>query len=201
MNRKGIKKTYKKTSLGFSLPELIIVLLIIAIIAVFALPQIMSSQRLVSFAGLKQRLASSIRAARQDAISQRKPIAIRYDDSTKQLIISGGRYGTLGDAKNRIISLSSSGLSGTIIYGRPTGVPAAALDDSVTETNLTAGVVDITFQGDGTVRDANDNPDDNALYFYHGVLGEKAAFAISILGSSGRVKLWNYSVQDGKYVE
>lgn len=189
-------------SSGFSMPELVIVLLIAAIIAVFALPQIFSSQRLFSFSAMKNQIITAIRETRQDAMSQRKPISIRYDDTKKQLIVSGGRYGVPGAAENKIITLSTGSLfEGDIIYGRPPGVLAGALGDSVSETNLTGGMVDITFSGDGSVRDASDNPADNALYFYHNVLGQDSAFAISILGSSGRVKVWQYSASSGQYVE
>ncbi len=177
-------------------------LIIAAIIAVFALPKIITSQRAISFSAMKHKVSTVIRETRQDAISQRKPISIRYDDATKQLIVTGGKYGILGAGTNKIIILSSGGMfDGDIIYGRPSGVAAAPLGDSTTETNLTAGVVDITFQGDGSVRDASDNPADNALYFYHNVLGKNSAFAVSILGSSGRVKIWTYSASSSQYVE
>ncbi len=187
---------------GFSVIELLIVLIIIAIIAVFALPQILSSQRLISFTGIKNEMVSVFREVRQDAISQRKPISIRYDDSKKELVVAGGSYGVSGAATNKIIPLHGGGIyAENIKFGRPPSVPAAALGDSTTESNLTAGVIDISFQGDGSVRDGADNPLDHALYFYSDVLAADTAFALSILGSSGRVKVWTYSVADGKYVE
>ena len=201
-NQRSNKRQFVINTGGFSLPELLIVLIIAAIIAVYAIPQIISSKRLISFSAMKQQVSTVIRETRQDAISQRKPISLRYDDSTKEIVISGGKYGIPGATTNRIIALSSGGMfDGDIIYGRPSGVAAAPLGDSTTETNLTAGVIDITFQGDGSVRDASDNPADNALYFYHNVLGKNSAFAVSILGSSGRVKIWTYSPSSGTYVE
>lgn len=187
---------------GFSLLELIIVLLIVAIIAVFALPQIISSSRLFSFAGMQRQIAASLLDARQDAISQRKPITFEYDEANHLLTTFGGKYGAKGAGTNKIFQMpDGASNSGALKYGRPAGVTPAALDDGSDLTNLISGTLSITFQGDGSVRDASDNPADNALFFYHGSYGKDAAFAVSILGMSGRIKVWRYSVADGKYVE
>ncbi|MEZ5344275.1 MAG: prepilin-type N-terminal cleavage/methylation domain-containing protein [Pyrinomonadaceae bacterium] len=187
---------------GFSLPELIVVLLIIAIIAVFALPQIISSSRLLSFAGMKRQIEASLREARQDAVSQRKPITFEFDETNNRLVTYGGQYGTKGAATNKVFLLTDGGSnSGILKYGYPAGVTPGSLDDGSDLTNLNSGTVSITYQGDGSVRDGSDNPKDHALFFYHGSYGKDAAFAVSILGTSGRVKVWRYSESDGKYVE
>lgn len=187
---------------GFSLPELVIVLLVGAIILVVALPQIISSRRLFRFSGLQRQVATSLRESRQEAMSQRKPITFRYDNANKRIVTYGGSFGALGDAKNIVVSLTGSGVeSDDVKYGRPTGVPTSALSDTTNLTNLSSNAVEITFQADGSVIDASNNPQNRALFFYHDKYRLDTAFAVSILGAGGRIKVWRYSQGVNSYVE
>lgn len=198
MNRKKNQNGQK----GFSIPELVVVVLVIAIIGVLALPQIVSSRRAFRFSGMQRQLAATLSEARQQAMSQRRAITFRYNDSAKETILFGGSFGVFGDAANRVESLFGSGVSqGEIVYGRPTGATTSALDDSSNQTPLTAGAVDIVFQPDGSVLDASNNPINKALFFYHTKNPAEMAFAVSVLGAGGRVKIWRYSVSVNKYVE
>ena len=184
------------------MPELVIVLLVISILVVLALPQINASRRLFRFSGVQRQINSSLNEARQNAMSQRKAITFRYDDANKRIIIYGGTFGALGEAKNQKTDFANSGLLlSEIIYGRPAGVAAAALGDSSNMTALAAGVVDITFQPDGSVLDASNNPVNKALFFYDAKSKKDTAFAISVLGAGGRTKVWRYSKGVNAYVE
>jgi prepilin-type N-terminal cleavage/methylation domain-containing protein len=203
MNRQAIQiQGARRSNAGFSVIELVIVLLLVAIILVFAIPQVISSRRQFSFASIQRQSVSSLRDARQTAINQRQPITFRYEDTSKQMIIYGAGLGALGDAKNLVVRMSGNGLrAGNIKYGIPTGVTPGALGDGTSMTALTVGVVEITFQGDGSVLDGSENPIDGALFFYHELYGKDAAFAVSVLGATGRVKLWRYSNASSAYVE
>lgn len=196
------RKRDRKGQQGFSIPELVVVVLVIAIIGVLALPQIVSSRRAFRFSGMQRQLAATLSEARQQAMSQRRAITFRYTDSAKETILYGGSYGVFGDANNRVESLYGSGVSkGEIVYGRPTGASTAALDDSSNQTPLTVGIVEITFQPDGSVLDAANNPVNKAIFFYHTKNPAEMAFAVSVLGAGGRVKIWRYSASVNKYVE
>ncbi len=187
---------------GFSLPELVIVLLVLAILVTLALPQVISSRRLFRFSALQRQVASSLRDARQDAMGQRTPVTFQYINGTKEVRIHGGKYGAAGDAKNLVLQMSGSGLDpADIFYGRPSGVSTAALGDGTDLSNLTSGILEITFQPDGSVVDAGGNPQNSAMFFYHGKHAEETAFAVSILGAGGRAKVWRYSKQTNSYVE
>lgn len=196
------KKGFMRCQKGFSLPELVIVLLVAAILLVLALPQIISSSRLFRFSGLQRQIAASLRDARQEAMSQRKPITFRYQHNKKQIIIYGGSFGAYGDAKNITHEMTNSGLAkNDLKYGRPGGVSQAALSDGTDLTAVSANKVEITFQPDGSVFDASNNPQNTALFFYHDKHRKETAFAISVLGAGGRAKLWRYSKGVNKYVE
>lgn len=199
---KGPSPDNKKHQKGFSLPELVVVLLVAAIILVLALPQIISSRRLYRFSGVQRQVSTALRETRQEAMSQRRPLTIRYDNGTKSLVAFGGDFGALGDAKNRLIQLSDAGLEDAdIVYGKPPGAPAAALGDTSNLTTLTGSAIEITFQPDGSVVDGSGNPQNKALFFYHDKYRSDTAFAVSILGAGGRIKIWRFSEGANAYIE
>ena len=186
---------------GFSIPELLIVLFIISIISVIALPQINAARRAFRFSGMQRQIAGFLTEARQQAMAQRKAITARYKDSEKEIVIYGGSFGTVNDSKNRIEQLYGSGIGkGEIIFGRPQGA-ANALNDGTKLEPLNSGMVEITFQPDGSVLDASGNPENKTLFFYHKKDAKQMAFAVSVLGAGGRIKLWRYSRSVNKYVE
>jgi Tfp pilus assembly protein FimT len=196
INRKG------KNQNGFSIAELLIVFFIVAIIVVLALPQIMSSRRMFSFNAVQRQMISVLREARQEAMSQRTAITFRYDDTNKRIILFGGKFGIAGNAQNQIYELSGNGvLKDNFIYGRPAGATTAALGDATNLTVLSANKVDITFQTDGSIIDASNNPQNKALFFYDSRSPAESAFAVSLLGAGGRAKLWRYSSNVNMYVE
>ncbi len=198
----SIRTVKLKKQQGFSIPELIVVLLVLSIIVVLALPQILSSRRLFRFSGLQRQFVTSLRETRQEAMSQRKPITFRYDNASKTAVTYGGSFGALGDVKNKIVQLSGSGVeSDDVKYGRPTGVPTSALSDTTNLTSLSSNAVEMTFQLDGSVIDASNNPQNQALFFYHDKYRLETAFAVSVLGAGGRIKVWRYSQGVNAYVE
>lgn len=192
----------KKAQKGFSVLELLIVLIILSILAVLALPQVIASRRVFRFSGMQRQFVSSLTEARQAAMTQRTPITFRYDNVDKKTIIYGGSFGALGDAKNRVVYMANSGLvNNDIVYGRPIGASTASLGDNSNMTALTSNAVDIIFQPDGSVIDAANNPINNGLFFYHKKYANDTAFAVSILGAGGRIKIWRYSQGSKVYVE
>ncbi len=202
MNYLKSKGDYFKSQRGIGLPELVIVLLVISIILVIAIPQIMSSRRLMRFGGMQREIVTLLRETRQDAMSQRNPITFRFQNNQGNIIIYGGVFGALGSSENKVHQLEAMGLTRTdIIYGRPPSTPALPLDDGTNITMLTSDTLEITFQSDGSVVDASNNPQDNALFFYHREYSKETAFAVSVLGASGRIKIWRYDKGVNKYVE
>jgi prepilin-type N-terminal cleavage/methylation domain-containing protein len=198
-------RKYKSTvnsQSGFSLIEMFIVLLVIAIIVVLALPQFMSSRRLLKFSGVQRLMVTSLREARQDSMTQRTTITVKYDDTNKQMTVSGGTFGVPGAANNKVISLSGDGVTQSeIVYGRPPGATAAALGDGTNLTALTSGVTEIKFRADGSVVDPSNNPQSKALFLYDSVDADATGFAVSVLGVGGRVKVWRYNRTINAYVE
>ena len=179
-----------------------IVMVILLILALVALPQLRSTRNATRWSGMQREVVSELRNARQLAMSQRLPVTARFDNSTKLLTIYGGSFGVAGATTNRTARLARGSLDeADLIYGRPTGAPTAPLADATNLTALTANQVEITFQPDGSVLDAGNNPVATGLFFYHARQPNETAFALTVLGFGGRVKLWRYNQGTNSYAE
>lgn len=216
---------------GISIIEIAIVILLIGIIAAVAVPPLMSARRLNRSAGMRREILTQLRYTRQLALSQRKAITFQYDDTNKKIIIiqhnkiydpdnvpnSGDEtrvgYRVLSDANYpmtagatvlRTVSLASAGIPASDIkFGKPSGASTSALSDG---TNLPSPVpnpadVKITFQPDGSVIDSSSSIQNNAIFLYNNSDPDSTAFAISVLGAAGRVKLWRYNSSATTYSE
>jgi type II secretion system protein H len=199
---------------GFSFIELTMVAALMGIMTAIAVPQLAGQRRLVRANAVARDMMTQLRYARQLAMAQRQSFTFQYNNTTKQIIIidnnaSGNAVLTdtnyPNNAGSTIVSttsLTGGGLDSTEInYGIPTGLPTTALGDGVSLTNLTSGKINITFQPDGTVVDANGTPVDRALYTYNTKIPKETAAALSIIGSAGRIKLWRYYQPSNTYVE
>jgi Tfp pilus assembly protein FimT len=221
-------KTNLQASEGFSAVELLIVVVLVGITTALAIPQLVSQRRLMRSVGASKQIAAQMRYARQQAMSQRQAITFQYDDTVKQIKIidsnvtgigADGIYGTADDAVNlagypnsagssvaTTVPLASAGLaSSELNYGIPTSpaLPTTALGDGVTKTDIsgTGNKLNITFQPDGSVRDSSGNYVNFALYIYNNSMPSATASAISVLGATGRVKIWRYDPSANKYQE
>jgi prepilin-type N-terminal cleavage/methylation domain-containing protein len=91
-------------------------------------------------------------------------------------------------------------LASDIVYGKPATAAITALDDG---TNLItmpgSNQINITFQPDGTVVNASNVPVNRTLFLYNSKIPSTSAFAISVLGATGRIKLWR--INGANYVE
>ena len=207
---------------------MLIVLAIIAIISAIALPQMIGSARLITSAGMPRELVTYLRFARQEAISQQVVFTCRYDNQTKTItIINHGERGitydptadamvklpgntaasanVVADVNVEQISLSKLGVpAADITFGRVDGQnpSTATLDDGTLMTALpTSKQINITFQPDGSVVNAQNSTITRTLFLYNQQAQKESAFAISVLGTTGRVKLWRYDRNANKYSE
>lgn len=173
---------------------------------------------------MAREVASQMRFARQQAMTQHQAMTFQYDNSTKTVKIfdhnnsnnanvgcntTGVQVLTLSGYPNTVcttlvatIPLATGNLATELTYGIPSGISNTTLDDGNTLTALSGtGIVNITFQPDGTVRDAGNNFVSSSLFFYNNQAPTATASAISVLGAAGRIKVWRYSTSASKFAE
>lgn len=233
-----------RSSRGFSLIELLVVLTITALLTALAIPAMVNQRRLLRSTAVTREIMTQLRYARQLAMSQRQSITFQYDDaaSKKQItiinhnnnqptstqfpiscllsrtaiLLASGFPNTACSTVVTTYPLTQGGLPASeITYGIPAGspllpagapvIPVTKLDDNILMTPLSpagaGGKLDITFQADGSVVDAAGIPLDRAMFLFNNAAAQATASAISVVGASGRVKVWRYNLSGNKYVE
>ncbi len=200
---------------GYSLVETLIVVALIGVLSAIALPQLIAERRLSRSVGVTREILSQLRHARQLAMSQRQAFTFQYNDITKQISIidHNNNIGlflfadpaypnTAGSSVISATPLATGGLvQSEITYGIPAGLPGGALADGISMTGLTNNQLNITFQPDGSVIDAAGNPVGRAMFLYNSNAAQATASAISVIGASGRVKIWRYDRNANLYAE
>lgn len=205
--------------------EVLIVVAILAVLTSIAVPQMIASRRLTRSAALPREVATQLRYARQQAMSQAQTFTFQYDNSNKTVKIfdhNNFNNATVGCNMPGKYVLAQTGFPSTactttaltvklasgaglpaseVSYGIPTGITNTTLDDGNTMTSLSGTVVNITFLSDGTAIDAAGNYVRPTLFFYNNLVPIPTASAVSILGAAGRIKVWRYSTSASKYVE
>jgi prepilin-type N-terminal cleavage/methylation domain-containing protein len=208
------RKVRQRTERGVTLIELIIVAAIIGTVVSIGILQLGSMRRLTSSAAIPLQFKVQLRLARQHAMSQRRAVTLQYDDQTKQIAIirqpaAGTAVLSLPNFPNPTgsVQLSSMTLTGNgvdtseLVYGPPDSI-SSTLSDGTSLTSLPINKkINITFQPDGSIIDANGNPVNFALFFYNSKVPNMTASAVSVLGSAGRIKTWKYNGDANKYVE
>lgn len=220
------KNHSRHSECGQSVIETLIVIAIASLLTAVAVPQIISARRLMRSATLPREVAAQLRFARQQAMSQRQAFTFQYDNSTKQIKIFDHNNNNNATAACNIkgtdvlvatnypntactttvltVPLGGGGglPSSEITFGVPSTITNTTLGDNSTPTALTGTVINITFQPDGTVLDSAGNfVKDRTLFLYNNQVPTETAAAISVLGPSGRVKIWRYDTSASKYAE
>lgn len=119
-----------------------------------------------------------------------------------QVLSASGYPNTVCTTLVTTVPLAAGTFVSELTYGIPSGITNTTLDDGNTLTALSGtGLVNVTFQADGTVVDNTGAFKSAALFFYNSQVPTETASAISILGAAGRVKVWRYSTSASKFAE
>lgn len=200
---------------GHSLIEMLCVVALIGLLTSLALPQLLVQRRLSRSVSVTREIMTGLRHTRQLAMNQRQAFTFQYNNTTKQisiidhnsnpgaaLLIDPSYPNTAGSLMVQQTPLAADPtLSSEITYGIPSGLPAGALADGISMTALFNAQINITFQPDGSVIDGAGNPVGRAMFIYNNRAASATATAISVIGASGRVKIWRYDAGANVYAE
>ena len=189
-----------------SMVELSVVIAIMAVVMIVAIPQLIGARRNMRAAAGPAEVKAQLRYARQQALGLQRAVTFQYDTAAREInVIKHGSAGaavlnsagyplTSGYTLLRTVPLAAGGVTpDEIEYGLPPGAPTTPLADTTTLTAPVNNQINITFQPDGSVIDAAGGTANFAMMFYHPDYAEATARAVSVLGATGRVKLWRYT--------
>jgi prepilin-type N-terminal cleavage/methylation domain-containing protein len=231
---------------GFSLIELLIVVVFVGVMTTIAVPQMINQRRLMRSNAVVREVMTQMRYARQLAMSQQQAVTFQYDNISKVIriidhnndptdfrsgtaVLVAAGYPSTGLPARVVLTipLAQGGVPASeISYGIPTTstglptgaatIPTGALGDGISMTALdTNSRFNVTFQADGSVINPSGIPTgppagvavsqgipmDQALFIFNNKAAQGSAAAISVLGASGRIKVWRYNVSANQYKE
>jgi prepilin-type N-terminal cleavage/methylation domain-containing protein len=221
MSNKEAKQNLKNLQRGFSLIELLVVLGIIAIMSTVSLIYFTSTKQLYKADEQGLQIVDLIQEARQRALTQRETMRVELDLSSNiaRLIDENSSSVATDDQILRIVSFYDK--SEVRIDTKPNNinispaeiapVPTAVFKPSTYIYSPAHTVCTLRFLLNGTVVDAgtsdvgaNANSVGTTLYIWKPKQGSttdaELARAITIVGSSGSVRMWEYTQQNGTYV-
>lgn len=210
---------------GMSMVELAVVFGIMAVVMAVAIPQLSGARRNMRAAAAPVEIKAQLRYARQLAMGRQRAVTFQYKTDAHEInviehnldypVAGGGttKAGTAvlndmnypltpGHTLARTVTMLTGGVTADdISYGLPPGAPSTPLDDTTTLTPAVNDQINITFQPDGSVIDSSGATRNCALMFHDPRHPGATARAVTVLGASGRVKLWRYVPDDQTFVE
>jgi Tfp pilus assembly protein FimT len=193
---------------------MLIVIALIGVVTSIALPQYIAQRRLSRSVGITREIQTQLRLTRQLAMSERQAFTFLYNNATKQIsiidhnsnpgaaLLNNPSYpNTAGSVVLSTTPLVEAAVAAEITYGLAPGAPNVALTDGIAMTPLFNGSFTVTFQPDGSVIDGAGNPQGRAMFLFNNRAASITASAISIMGASGRAKIWRYNAGANLYAE
>src|ERR1044072_5692869 len=185
---------------GRSIIETLMVLTIAGIITSVAVPQMIGARRVMRASSIAREIATQMRFARQQAMTQRQAFTFQYDNTTKtvkifdhnnnnnaittcnmtgQLVLTASGFpNTVCTSIVATIPLATGANATELTYGIPGAITNTTLDDGNVLTALSgSGLVNVTFQPDGTVQDSSGNYTTASLFFYNSQIPTQTASA------------------------
>lgn len=202
-----------KNQKGFSLIELMIVVIVLGVLSVISLMYLSNSQRLYKADDQALAIVDMLQEARQRSLTQREIIRVEIDmdDNVVRLIDENLPNDASDDQQLRSITLAPENevtiddQPNNIILNPPEPLPApvAVFQPSVYTPSVPHRVCTIRYASNGSVLDAGSDEDGNGaiptgvtIHIWMpdegNVQNAKIARAITIIGSTGTVRLWEY---------
>lgn len=203
----------KKASGGFSLIEMIIVLVIIGVMSAISLPYLLNYQKQYKSEDQALKVIDMMRETSQLALTKRRVFRFEIDLTDNQaLIIDGRGAGAADDLQIKSLPLESA--NDVRVDQIPTGVNKPNppnYNDAAFITDVTGHlrggttingnrVWQVAFRADGSVVNAAEIPVSANLYFWTPLTpgnvapkNKQEVRAVTIFGGSGAVRYWKHN--------
>jgi len=184
-----------KRNRGFTLIETLIVILMSMTLMAISIFQLQPAMRLFRSRAATDHVKSTLRQARELAISERRSVVIQFvANNTIQLFQVVEPANTIASTPFLTVPLESGGqfltLSGETDTPDGFGIPSTG---GIEFGGISGGpTTGMQFQSDGTFTDGSGNPI-NGTVFLGSPSDNSTAGAVTVLGNTGRVRRYYYS--------
>lgn len=182
-----------RTRRGFSLVELVIVMLIMGIVAGLAVPKLNLSRYRVDGVALAVRAA--LQTAQRTAISRQYDVIVSFDTANNRIRIAPDpdNSGTIDGTESTLARWRPLGASEGNLFGLPPrGFSAATVSTPVVGSTLRKvnGWPSITFHRDGSASS------DAEVYLLNAARGRPQYRVVTLVRSTGRTDAWRFAGTD-----
>ena len=193
MKSRGKTSTRRSAELGFSMVELVTVIVIIGIILAMTLLELQPTVYQFRTNAALAQVKGAMRQARELAISERRTIVVQFVGNNTVQLFEVNEPGNVVAAVPFMTLPIESSVSFMTFPGEPDtpdgyGIPGPPA--GIEFAGVVGGPpVGMQFQSDGTFTDANGNPINGTVFL--GITNiPTTARAVTILGATGRVHGW-----------
>jgi prepilin-type N-terminal cleavage/methylation domain-containing protein len=182
-------RTTSTASAGFSLIELLLVVVIMGMLGAIALPRIDVAKIQVSSA--VQVLSTTMVAAQREAITKQHDIILTFDAANRQVRLAwdADSDGTIdGGERTRVVTLDDR-----VVFGRGVAPARDMGDDPINFDDVVADLPALTFHRNGSASGIGGF----YLTSWAGAMGDATkgnhTRAVEIIRATGRTEWWRYS--------
>jgi prepilin-type N-terminal cleavage/methylation domain-containing protein len=175
-----------RATAGFTLAELLVALGIIAVMSATAVMVMPTALRSATADSGVARIASLLRTAREQAISQRRNIRVRFN-APNQIVVT-----RVNVPATSTTTLGTTTLESGLAFQLFAGVPDTP--DAFGKATATAfgGATTVMFTSEGTFVDQNGDPVNGTVFVGKGV-DSLSARAVTIFGPTALIRQWRWN--------
>jgi prepilin-type N-terminal cleavage/methylation domain-containing protein len=178
-------RLHSRLDSGFSLPELLLTIGLIAVVSAIAVFQFGTAQQSIKGDGTMRVVLTQINTARELAISQRRNMEIRAAGLNGLQIVRQ-------DVPSGTTVIGTVLFESNAQYVLTGGVPDTPDGFGRTKAFDFGSATSVTFSSDGTCIDQTGNPVNGTLFL--GIPGQPlSARAVTVLGATGRVRAYRWN--------
>ncbi|HVX90036.1 MAG TPA: GspH/FimT family protein [Gemmatimonadales bacterium] len=135
---------------GFTLVELLIVLVVLGVLTAFAVPRIDPYHYRVE--GSMRTLGSALQAAQREAVGAQHDVVVSFDTAGRRIRIHSDLDNDhVEDAGERVRTV---GLDDAVVFGRPSGVPARGFGAAAVAFDAVGGRPAVVFHRNGSASES-----------------------------------------------
>jgi len=188
--RKTKLKSAHHRERGFSLIEMMVVVLITMIVAAMALIAMNPTRQQVQADAAMVQVASQLRLARETAIEQRRDVLVSFSTTGESITLT---QENLPSGSTVLSTIPIQVPAQFMVMGGMSDTPDGfGNEDPIYFEGLNGGPVGMGFQSDGTFIDGSGNLVNGTVFL--GIAGvPSSARAVTVLGATGKIRMYKAS--------